>query len=239
MKLRFLPIVVMSMSFLSSGCSDNNSEESPEIAAQSNDDSASPASSVSSSTPKTPNYSEIFDVVVRGWSPDGTDAEAETMDKAYFTIEKFSEQEHRDFIEYMKPKLQDSNPYVRLQAATEIASCRIQYLAEGKQNKDLVPTYVGLLQEKEEMIRQFTLNSLPLFVVKSGLNEELSPLVQPLIENLEHSRTAFKSVGLLGDIGPLASEAIPYIRKAAERDKDEFMDQRTAEAIQKIENSSN
>jgi len=39
-------------------------------------------------------------------------------------------------------------------------------------------------------------------------------------------------------MGPLASEAVPYIRKAAERDNDKIIDKVSAEAIQKIEGSA-
>lgn len=216
-------------------CSKSVPEELPRLETQPSEVVESPVSPDGSSSSKTPDYGEIFDTLVKGASPESTDQQEEASWKALESIDQFNKLEHEEFIRFLSPKLQDSDPYVRNEAAFHIAGCRIYGLEKGKENNDLIMVFVRLLEEEDPLVKRLALGHMETLVGKSGLEEQLFPLVQPLIRNLDDPRMTYQSMKLLGDIGPAASESIPYIRKAAERDNDKVIDEVSAEAIQKIE----
>jgi len=231
-------LIAVCVLFWLSGCSKSVPEESPHLETQSSDAAGSPVSPDGSSSSKTPDYAEMFDTLVRGEPIEATDQQEEVSWKALERINQFNKPEHEEFILFLTPKLQDRDPYARIVAAFHIAGCRINGLGNGKENNDLIMTYVRLLEEDDSLVNSSTLIGMESLVRNSGLGEELKPLVQPLIRNLENPRTTYLSIQLLRDMGPLASEAVPYIRKAAERDNNKSIDKVSAEAIQKIEGSA-
>jgi len=104
-----------------------------------------------------------------------------------------------------------------------------------KQNEDLIPLFVDLLQHEDLWVRKFALNDADPVIRESNLGEKRQPLVQPLIALLNEPFTTYQAIAYLGDLGPIAKEAVPAIRKAAERDNDPVIDKAAGEAIQKIE----
>ena len=154
--------------------------------------------------------------------------------KALGRVEQFNEPENKAFVVFLRQKLTDESPFVRMKAAFNVALIRTE-LGIADQNKDLIPVFVDLLHHDDLMVRKFSLIDMDPLVRKSGLGEELRPLVQPLIDTLQDSLTTYISITSLGAIGPAAKEAIPFIRKAAEQVNDDSIDQVSDEAIHKIE----
>ena len=95
--------------------------------------------------------------------------------------------------------------------------------------------FVDLLPHDDLAVRTLSLIDMDHLVQKSGLGEELKPLVQPLIRTLQGSSTTYLSMSVLGAIGPAAKEAIPFMSRAAERDNDDVIDQVYANAIRRVE----
>ena len=146
----------------------------------------------------------------------------------------FNETENKAFVDFLQQRLAEKDPFSRLAAASHLTRIRID-TGVGEQNRDLIPVFVDLLQHDDVAVRKFSLIDMDLVVQKSGLGEELKPLVQPLIRTLQDSSTTYLSMTSLGAIGPVAKEAIPYMHRAAERDSNDIIDEVCAKAIHRIE----
>lgn len=187
-------------------------------------------------SPKTPapNYAALFAAMVQGSLPDATDQHEDAGTNAIEKVVRFSETENQAFVDFLKQKLGDTDPFSRLEAASHLARIRTDTGA-GEQNRDLIPVFVDLLQHVDVAVRTLSLIDMDLLVQQSGLGEELKPLVQPLIRTLQDSSTRYLSMTSLGAIGPAAKDAIPFMRRAAERDSNDIINEVCAKAIRRIE----
>ena len=180
-------------------------------------------------------FSNLFKKYVAGNQPNSSPQQLGDVIRAIDQIDKFSENDHREFLVFLRPKLEDRDPQVRMNAAYLISYSRIYGLGTGQENEDLILVFVKLLREEDPEVRRLALFSLEMLVEDSGLEAELTPLVEPLVQNLGHSRTVYWAIKLLGEIGPWANDAITPIRETAARMDDEVIDRKSSEAIDKIE----
>ena len=146
----------------------------------------------------------------------------------------FNETENKAFVDFLQQRLAEKDSFSRLAAAFHLTRIRID-TGVGEQNRDLIAVFIDLLQHDDLAVRAFSLTDMDHLVQKSGLGEELRPLVQPLIRTLQDSSTTYLSMTSLGAIGSAAKEAIPFMRRAAERDNDDIIDEVCANAIRRIE----
>ena len=216
------------------GCGNNDSVAPATSAQPSASSSKSTGSMIDSSTTLTPNYAKLFDAMVQGSLLDATDQHEDASTKAIEKVERFNETENKAFVDFLQQRLAEKDSFSRLAAAFHLTRIRID-TGVGEQNRDLIPVFVDLLQHDDVAVRKFSLIDMHLLVQKSGLGEELQPLVQPLIRTLQDSSTTYLSMTSLGAIGPVAKEAVPFMKRAAERDNTEIIDEVCAKAIHRIE----
>ena len=216
------------------GCGKNDSLEPATSTVPSALSSKLTGSMVGSSKMLSPNYAELFNAMVQDSLPDATDQHEDASTTAIAKVVQFNETENKAFVDFLRQKLAEKDPFSRLEAASHLARIRTD-TGVGEQNKDLIPVFVDLLQHDDVAVRTLSLIDMDLVVQKFGLGEELKPLVQPLIRTLQDSSTTYLSMTSLGAIGSAAKEAIPFMRRAAERDNDDIIDEVCANAIRRIE----
>ncbi len=194
--------------------------------------SGTPMTDTSSSD--APDYAQLFDHIVQGSLPNATEADDVAWTAALEQVTAFTPAQHEEFATYLESRLSDPSPNMRMEAAFQLALERND-LGRGQENEDLVAVFVTLLEDSDLQVRRRALIDLDPVVTSSGLEDELEPLLIPLIAALQYPEMTYSSIVLLGHIGPLAAAAVPHIQAAAERDNDDIIDQVAAEAIAKIE----
>jgi hypothetical protein len=63
-------------------------------------------------------------------------------------VVQFNEEENKAFLAFLKGKLDDPSPFVRMEAGFHIALIRNE-LGMAKQNEDLIPVFVDLFQHED------------------------------------------------------------------------------------------
>ena len=119
------------------GCGQNDSSEPANSTLPSASSSKSTGSMIDSSTTLTPNYAKLFDAMVQGSLPDATAQHETASTKAIEKVVRFSETENQAFVDFLKQKLADTDPFARLEAASHVARMRTD-TGVGEQNRDLI-----------------------------------------------------------------------------------------------------
>lgn len=218
-----------------SGC--GNEPPQDDAATSSQTSSIQPSNNVAPQS-NSPDFEGMFDTIVKGSLRNATEEQEEACFKVLEELTQFDESQNKAFVEFLKSKLEDPSPYVRMEAGFNIGLIRND-LGMGEANVDLIPIFVELLQNEDEWVRKFALNDVDPVVRGSGLGDELAPLVPVFISLLDEPSTTFQSISYLGEMGPMAGEAVPAIRKAMERDNDPTINQIGMESIGKIESQPN
>lgn len=178
-------------------------------------------------------FAAMFAAMVKGSLPNASEQDEQVSWEVLEKIEKFDKNQNKAFLEFLEGQLDDTSPWVRMEAGFNVALIRCD-LGIGEKNEDLIPLFVELLNHEDVFVRKFAMNDMDPVVRNSNLGDRLQPLVPVLIETLEEPFTTYQAIAYLGDIGPVSREAIPMIRMAAARDNDKTIDQASKEAIRKI-----
>ncbi len=203
------------------------SSSQPPPASQANDDSTD--------TKQEPSgFEELFTAIVNASLRDSTEQDEQAGWNALETIDKFDKSQNKAFLAFLEGKLDDSSPFIRMKAGFHVALIRGDLGVE-QENEDLVPLFIDLISDDDLSVRRKAMIDMDPIVRNSNLGDKLKPLVPVLIEALKEPSTTYHAITYLGDLGPMAKQAIPAIRMAAERDNDKIIDQVSEEAIRKIE----
>ena len=209
------------------GLQSKPSSAQPPPASQANDDSTD-------AKQESSGFEGLFTAIVNGFLPDATEQDEQAGWNALETIDKFDKGQNKAFLAFLEGKLDDSLPFARMKAGYHVALIRGD-LGVGQENEDLIPLFIDLLSDDDLSVRRKAMIDMDPIVRNSNLGDKLKPLVPVLTEALKEPSMTYHAITYLGDLGPMAKQAIPAIRMAAERDNDKIIDQVSKEAIRKIE----
>lgn len=129
----------------------------------------------------------------------------------------------------LKAFLKSDSPWVKARAAQGLAMVRIE-MGDAEQNKKIFPVFTKLMKDDDTAFIAVK-HLAP--IVRESPKVHLEPLVKPLIKALDFANARGEAISLLGEIGPMAKEALPKLKAYAESDApDRFYAQ---EAIERIE----